>query len=279
MEKLIHLTDTHLVAPPRRLYGLDPLERFRPAIDVINRDHADAVGVFITGDLTHFGEEGAFQALRAELERLTVPYYLLIGNHDVRATLHSVFPELPQDDNGQLQYEVAIESGVCLLMDSVVDGSTAGAYDEDRLEWLKEKLAVHANNDVFLFLHHPPFDIGIPGMDQLRLLEGDDSLARVLRRHERIRHLFFGHVHRPVAGSWNGISVSSLFGTNHQIALTLNETEGVFGTREQPQMGVVLIGENSVIVHMQSYSDKTDDYCLDSPEAEAAQSLESLPRR
>ena len=34
------LTDTHLVAAGKRLYGLDPAERLAQAVAVINRDHA-----------------------------------------------------------------------------------------------------------------------------------------------------------------------------------------------------------------------------------------------
>lgn len=279
MEKIIHLTDTHLVAPPRRLYGLDPFARFRPAIDVINAQHGDASGVFITGDLTHWGEEEAYRALRVELERLTVPYHLVLGNHDQRGPFYAVFPELQQGDSGLLQYEVAIEHGICLVMDSVIDGTHAGAYDEERLEWLKGKLTDHTNTDIFLFIHHPPFDLGMPALDQLRLHEGSNRMSRLLRRHDRIRHLFFGHVHRPIAGSWNGIPVSSLFGTNHQIALDLSTPEEVGGSHEPPQLGVVLIDGASLIVHMQNYSDKGPSFSLDAPEAEAAQSPEDLPPR
>ncbi len=267
MEKLIHLTDTHLVAPPGRLYGLDPVARLAPAIEVINSQHGDAKGVFVTGDLAHWGEAAAYRALRELLDRLTVPYYLLIGNHDLRGPLYEVFPDLPQDEGGYLQYAVAIDSGVCLLMDSVTEGSTAGTYDEERLDWLKEQLARHANSDVFLFIHHPPFDIGIKGLDSIRLTEGEDGLARALRRHERIRHLFFGHVHRPIAGSWNKIPVSSLFGTNHQVALRLDEEEAS-GSLEPPQLGVILIDAGTLIVHMQNYADPNANSGLDLSDAE-----------
>ncbi len=279
MEKLIHLTDTHLTVPPRRLYGLDPLARLAPAIEVINRQHGDAKGVFITGDLTHFGEEEAYRVLRQQLERLSVPYYLGIGNHDLRGPLHSVFPELPRDEASYVQYEIALESGICLFLDSVQDGSHAGIYGEDRLEWLKEMLTYHANSDVFIFLHHPPFGVGITGLDRLRLDEGSNRLARILRRHERVRHIFFGHVHRPISGSWNGIPFSTLFGTNHQMALKFNDDEAVLGSLEPPQFGVVLIDSSSVVVHMQSYLDESPDYAVSSPEAEAAQSVEDLPPR
>ncbi len=279
MEKLIHITDPHLVAPHEWLFGMDPLERLAPAIDVINREHSDAKGVFITGDLAHRGEEAAYRALRELLDRLTVPYYLLLGNHDARAEFHAVFPEVARDEAGFVQYEVVLESGVCLLLDSLDDGNKPGRLCEERLAWLKARLSDHQHADVFLFLHHPPFDIGIKGIDQIRLMEGADMLRHILLRgHERLRHLFFGHVHRPIAGSWAGIPISTLFATNHQIALKLTDDEEATATLAPAAMGVVLIDQDSVIVHMHSYADEGRPFSLRSPENENAQSVEDLYR-
>lgn len=66
-------------------------------------------------------------------------------------------------------------------------------------------------------MHHPPFDIGIPSLDRIKL-DGTEAFAAVLCESADIRHLFLGHVHRPVSGSWRGIPFSALPGTNHQIA-------------------------------------------------------------
>ncbi|GAB5470967.1 MAG: phosphodiesterase [Rhodospirillales bacterium] len=276
MEKLIHLTDPHLVSPGRRLFASDPQARLAPAIDTINRQHGDAKAVFVTGDLTHWGEASAYQALRDLLSGLRVPYHLLLGNHDQRGAFHATFPEVPRDAAGFVQYEVALESGVCLALDTLQDGTTPGRLCPDRLAWLADRLQAHRERDLFIFLHHPPFDVGIPGMDRLRLLEGDEDLRTLLSAQGRVRHIFFGHVHRPIAGSWAGIGVSSLFATNHQVALQFDAPEDVPGSLEPAALGVVLIDAMSVIVHMQSYSDPSPAFSLSNPKAEAAQSLEEL---
>src|SRR5256885_8190549 len=39
------------------------------------------------------------------------------------------------------------------------------------------------------------------------------------------RSLSFGHIHRPISGSWRGIPFSTLRGTNHQVALHLRSEE------------------------------------------------------
>ncbi len=57
--KLIHLTDTHLVPAPARLYGLDPRARLQTALASIATRHAEADALIVTGDLCHWGEEAA----------------------------------------------------------------------------------------------------------------------------------------------------------------------------------------------------------------------------
>lgn len=44
-------------------------------------------------------------------------------------------------------------------------------------------------------------------------------LFAILNEHGNVRHIFAGHAHRPIAGSWRGIPISVLRGTNHQSAL------------------------------------------------------------
>ncbi|MEO1190400.1 MAG: phosphodiesterase [Pseudomonadota bacterium] len=276
MEKILHLTDTHLVAPGRCLYGSDPLARLQPVVQVIRDQHADAKALFVTGDLTHWGEEAAYGALKDLVAKIPVPVHLLLGNHDARAPFHAVFPERPRDAQGYTQFVVDLESLVCLALDSLQDGTTPGRLCEDRLAWLEEQLTAHRNRPLFLFVHHPPFDVGIPGMDRLRLLGGVETLRRLLLDHGQVRHLFFGHVHRPIAGSWLGIPISTLFGTNHQVALDLKEPQQVGGTMEPSALGVVLFDAESVIVHMQSFAAEGEHFSLDSPDCEAAQSWNAL---
>lgn len=65
--KLIQITDTHLVGPALRLYGLDPRARLDAAVADINHHHADAELVIVTGDLTHWGEVDAYRNFRTAM--------------------------------------------------------------------------------------------------------------------------------------------------------------------------------------------------------------------
>jgi 3',5'-cyclic AMP phosphodiesterase CpdA len=276
MHKLIHITDPHLIAPGRRLYALDPLTRFRAAIDAVIARHADAAAVFLTGDLTHWGEPTAYEALREEVARLPMPCHLVLGNHDVRATFHPAFPEVPSDDEGFVQYVVDLPGARGLVLDTLVDGSGYGMLCEARLGWIERTLPSLAGQDLFVFLHHAPFAVGIPAMDRSRLKLGADKLSQLLQAQGRVRHLFHGHLHRPLAGSWRGIPCSTVPATAHQILLDDQEPRRIYGTHEPPAIGVVFWDEETLVVHQESYLDDSPRFALD--RGEKAQTLTELPQ-
>ena len=256
--KLIHLTDTHLVAPKERLYGLNPAVRLEAAVADIRAHHADAVLAIITGDLTHWGEEVAYAQLRSCLARLPMPWVPMVGNHDRRAACLEMLPGAPRDANGFVQGWRDTPQGRCLFLDTLDEGSDAGKLCDSRLAWLEETLAATPREmPLLLFMHHPPLAVGIHQMDRIALAESA-HFARVIEPFRaRIRHLFFGHVHRPICGSWRGIPFSSLRGTNHQVWFDLNVNAEHLTSHEPPAYGVVLIDEESVVVHAHDYMDRS----------------------
>ncbi len=249
--KFIHLTDTHLVDPVQMLHGLDPASRFSPAIDSINTLHADAECCIISGDLTDAGEPAAYQFLAERIARSLIPCHLMVGNHDHHAHFRRCFPGTPVDESGFVQYTLETSAGVFVFLDTVLEGTHSGFYCEARQAWLKESLDKYRDRPVFLFMHHPPFDIQMPCLDSIGLTNKQE-FAEIVRGHKNIRHLFFGHAHRPLSGNWNGISFSSLRGTNHQVGLDF-ETHKIIYVDEPPEYNVVFISDQTLVVHTHPY--------------------------
>lgn len=252
--KFVHVTDPHLITPGELLYSLDPLARLRACIESINEREADAEIVVFTGDLADRGQLGAYQALQRELRRLVLPYHLLIGNHDHRTNFLSVFDNAWIDDHGFVQGVLPTAAGRFLFLDTVQPGQSAGIYCTERCRWLQGALIAANNQPVYLFMHHPPFDVNIPYLDNIGLENKRDFLD-IIKGYGNIRHLFFGHVHRPISGSWRGIPFSTLTSTNHQVALNMEDTRAVNYSDEAPTYGIVLLNTDSTIVHTFPYLD------------------------
>ncbi|HEV8501024.1 MAG TPA: phosphodiesterase [Casimicrobiaceae bacterium] len=253
--KLIHITDTHLVRPGKLLFGLDPHARLTACIDDVLAHHADAALCVITGDLAHRGESAAYETLATELARLPMPVFPLVGNHDARAPFRAAFPAAVRDPQGFVQGVVRRDEGDFILLDTLDEGVHGGRYCDARSAWLAARLDEAAGRPVYLFMHHPPFAVGIDWLDEIALAE-PERFATLVAGHRNIRHLFYGHVHRPVCGSWHGIPVSTMRGTNHQVPFDLGPRLEELPSHEPPAYGVVLIEPDRVVVHFHDYLDR-----------------------
>ena len=82
---LIQLSDTHIREPGRLAYGrLDTAPYLSQAVQAIDRLPQKPDAIVMTGDLCDFGRAAEYEHLRALIEPLRIPLYLLPGNHDDR---------------------------------------------------------------------------------------------------------------------------------------------------------------------------------------------------
>ncbi len=257
--KILQVTDTHVVEDGGLIYGIDPAARLEACVAHINAHHADARFCILSGDLTNEGTPGAYRALKGILDGLAVPYHIMIGNHDDRENLLAAFPGTPRDEAGFVQYVLMTPAGRLLVLDTVTPGTHGGRFCARRAAWLGERLDEAGDDPVYIFMHHPPFPIGLPAMDRIGLDDPKPFAAAVSGRANsaNIRHIFFGHVHRSVSGSWRGIAFSALPSTVHQVALDLEAVTPVPKTQEPPGYGVILIEPERTLVHVCAYLDRS----------------------
>ncbi len=250
--KLIQITDLHLATPGSLLHGLDPLDRLDRCLgDVVDR-HPDADICVISGDLTDRGEPAAYQALKSRLQGFPCPVVLMLGNHDDRQNFRTAFPDHPVDGNGFVQTATSTDWGDVLCLDTLASGRREGDLCSDRLDWFRKKLENAGDRRILVFMHHPPFDIGIPRLDVIRLDQPEEFASIVSRLGQNIRHLFFGHVHRPVFGSWNRVPHSALPAINHQVPYD-PVTPVMAYSNEPPAYAVVLADGETIVIHQEFF--------------------------
>jgi 3',5'-cyclic AMP phosphodiesterase CpdA len=249
--KFIHVSDLHLVAPGERLWGFDPLERLDACLADIVAHHQDAAFCAISGDLAERGEIAAYEVLKDRLSRFPLTTYLALGNHDDRKNYFRVFGDRPRDDRGFVQ-QAAVHEGFSVLTLDTLKGppSSAGVYGEDRRAWLSNQLDRIGDQPVIIFMHHPPFDIGHDLMDRIKLEDGD-GFHRLLSGRN-IKHIFFGHAHRPMAGQWRGISFAAVPSLAHQLPLAGGSVPTVYSD-EPPMYAVALLTPECSVIHFDAF--------------------------
>ncbi|PTE08722.1 phosphodiesterase [Mesorhizobium helmanticense] len=246
--KIIQVTDVHLGRRGEIRYGADLHERLDRCIDHINTRHADAALCVFSGDLTEAGAAESYADLKSALVRLSVPYRLLPGNHDRRANLIAAFPENPIDDSGFVQSVFETPEASLLFLDSLAEGRVTGELCDRRLAWLDARLGEAAGRQAYIFLHHPPVELGLPILDPLGL-EQPRRFVDLLERHGNVGHIFFGHVHRDIAGTVAGIPFTAQRGLHARFMLDLVGEELV--EQAPPAYAIILIdaAARRVVVH------------------------------
>ncbi len=224
------------------------------AIADINENHGDAEICLFTGDLADRGAPQAYESLREALTGLRIPCRLLIGNHDDRDNFLRAFPETPRDEGGFVQSVVSNAVADLILLDTHEPGQDGGTFCAARQAWLRARLAEAGDRPVYLFMHHPPFDIGIPSVDRFGLLD-KAGFAAALDGAANIQHLFFGHVHRAMSGSWRGVPYSCLRSLVHQVPLDFVTEQPVPFDLAPPAYNVILLDGEDTVVHHHEFLD------------------------
>ena len=278
--KFVILTDTHLVPAGRRLYALDPAARLAAAVELINRDHDDLTFVIVTGDLAHWGEQGAYEALKDRLAALRVPVVLMMGNHDRREAFRAVFHAGDDDGNGFVQAVRHFDHATVVTLDTLGEGRDvhAGRLCPQRLSFLEHALSdAPRDKPVLLFQHHPPLELGLPHMDAFKL-QDSEAEWQVLQRTRMPDFMFFGHIHRPAAGVWRGIPFHIQRATSHQVAFDLATSAYIPGTHEWPDYSLVTVAGSDIVILQRSFLYEGPTFSLDGSDAQAASSVGELQR-
>jgi 3',5'-cyclic AMP phosphodiesterase CpdA len=254
--KILQVTDTHVAPKGQLIYGIDARARLEACIRDINEHHSDAALCVFTGDLVNVGGDAEYENLREALEFLKVPWRLMAGNHDDRASMRRAFPGV-FGRGSYIQDLVEIGDVCLLLLDTLVPGKASGYLCEDRLGWIAKKLREIGGRPTYVFLHHPPLAIGIEYMDGIALTNGSALLSLLAPVKDQIKLVAFGHVHRPVSGLWHGIPFSACPSLVHQVALELGPqvVRHLNFNLEPPTYAIIQTGGDNVVVHQQRYTE------------------------
>ena len=188
--------------------------------------------VLVSGDLANSAAAEEYAAVRDLLAPLSMPVFLLPGNHD---------------DPGAVPAPAAHDvAGVRLVLcDSTVPGSDEGRLD---VEWVAAQLD---DGPAILAMHHPPFDVGMPALDGISLF-GDDraALAELLASSPQVLRVVCGHTHRAAFGTIGGCPAMTCPGIHLTARLEIG-APGYETVSEPPGFALHVTVGDDVVSHIQ----------------------------
>ena len=204
--KFIQVTDTHFIKGNE--YRTEVL---KSAIKSINKEKGVSFVVF-TGDNLDSPKAEYLPEFVRIINKLKMPYYLVIGNHDVFKNngLSKVrYLEIVKENNFLYKYKkpnyVFKKNGFIFI---VVDGAkevipgSIGYYREDTLNWLDKQLNKYEKKPVVIIQHFPLIankEIASHSVYQ------KENYLNILDKHYNVIAIIAGHLHSNDEIMKNGV--------------------------------------------------------------------------
>jgi Icc protein len=207
--------------------------------------------VLHTGDVSYNPDTVAYQKAQAILGDLRYPVYYVRGNHDDAAMMRRYLPNLPHG-TGRLDYDFRVGDYHIVVLDTFgnTDTPTQGFIQPSQLGWLAETLNHSTAGSIILALHHLAVETGVPVLDQKMIITNHEALFEVISpHHDRLRGVFYGHIHRATVAHRNGILLSSAPAVWFQLVHWPDDTSVFEGDREAlPGFNIVTINHQQIWV-------------------------------
>ncbi|MBS0272377.1 MAG: phosphodiesterase [Proteobacteria bacterium] len=204
---IAQITDTHIL--PKGKEWLDQPEtdtagRLRHVVEHINRLMPRPDVLLLTGDTVEIGCKDAYQHLKEILKPLSMPVYVIPGNHDDREEMRAAFSDtsyIPQE--GFLQYVIDDFPVRLIALDTNVPNEDYGRLCKERLHWLEEKLVNLPPKPTLLFMHHYPMKVGQKCFDKM-VFHMEGEFEKLIESFPHILGIVAGHYHKMCTSLFGG---------------------------------------------------------------------------
>ncbi len=253
--RFVHISDTHF-GPTKdfELYGNCSYENAERVVETINALPFAPDFVIHTGDVASFPNTAAYVLAAEIFSRVKAPMYFVTGNHDLSRKIrtHLTMGEkgFSSDDQNLLSY--AFERKGCRFIILDARGPVAidphGVLGVHQFDFLKSQMEKDAMPFV-VFIHFPPLKLDSIWLDEsMLLLNGDDLHRTLIEQSDRVRGVFFGHVHRGMQTFKDGILYCSVASTGGQFFSYPDNAKVQFDAHHTPCFNIVTLMSGQTII-------------------------------
>ncbi len=186
---IAQVTDLHIGPSNIEYKDIHARQQFLNVLEVLAKKEFDLL--VLSGDLAALeGEPEAYAWIKQTLTTFPYPYVVMAGNHDHVMRMKMAF-HLSDSDvlQGMLYFSRTIKGRRVLFLDS-----SSYRIAKQQLEWLSLQLT-ECDEQVLLFVHHPPLLCGCDFMDEYYALQNIDEVWQVFNQFPQLEHIFCGHYH------------------------------------------------------------------------------------
>lgn len=258
----VHISDTHLGhLRDWVVLGNNPFRNLMQVVETINKLPTQPQFVIHTGDVANHDTEVAYELAAEAFSQLKVPIYFATGNHDTRDYMRKHLSMGPKEDalaDSDLNcYSFTYQDERFLVLDTKQPYDEVGHFgkiSEDQLDFVREEVE-QRDGPFTIFIHHSPLDLDSKWYTRdVGMLNGSELHEILLPAKERLRGVFFGHVHRGTHIHKDGIAYISVGSTFCQLNYWPNEQEVNFDEEHPPCFNYVTLHADRMIVKEHSVS-------------------------
>lgn len=208
---IAQISDMHIGPTEAPYRGMPVRQQFLEVIKVLANKPLDLL--VLSGDLAAMeGDKDIYLWIKQALMNFPCPYVVMAGNHDQVQEMVEVF-NLPSSDvwKEMLCFSRTIKDKRLIFLDS-----SSKYLSLEQLTWLDQQLMDY-EEQVLLFVHHPPILCDCLFMDTYHSLQNIDESWPTLMHLFQISHIFCGHYHTERTVVQDGKSVHLTPSTTFQI--------------------------------------------------------------
>lgn len=256
----VHISDTHIgPTPDYERHGHNPLVCARRLVEIINNLPQRPDFVVHTGDVVSDPHAAAYRLAARTFERLEVPIYYVVGNHDRARDIHHFLPmgarEDLDDDRDLLTYAFDVKGYRFLVVDArgPREIDPHGLFSARQLEIVRGEVQGE-DKPLAIFTHFPIWPLNAIWMDANMLTLNGPAFHDIVREAGgRLRGVFHGHVHQHMQTWRDGVLYVSVASAFSQFGAWPGDETNRYDTQHPPAYGFVHMMTEQTIIHQHTF--------------------------
>lgn len=256
----VHISDTHIgPSPGYNLRGHYPLPCAQRMVQIINDLPQRPDFVIHTGDVVTDPDPLSYRLAAETFSPLNVPTYYVNGNHDRAVDITHYLSMGTKEDvvlgPERLTYTFEVKGYRFLVLDAKGPASMdpQGLLPDSQLELVATEALVDGP-PLVVFVHFPVLPLNSIWMDNNMLIANGDVLHRaLLPARNRLRGVFYGHVHQHMQTVRDGIPYFSVASVFSQFGAWPQDITTFYDLEHPPGYAFVHLMPKQTIIHQHTF--------------------------